>query len=124
MSKGFSKYRQQPRAPRFERKATSPAEMKSAVERYGSVRKAAAKLGISKSTLHDYIKGKGEAKRKTLAKIDTGISSLPLKERKAIEKKTVEKLRDQGEFNKYIEAIRQTQGSVAVLRAIRKRERE
>ncbi len=120
----FSRYKKKARPARFERKATSPAEAKAAIEHFGSVREAAKQLGISKSTLHDYATGKTQPKRKTLARIDTGISGLPLKQRKAIEKRTVELLTDQSEFNKYLETLRATQGSSAVLKAIRARERQ
>lgn len=61
-------------------------EIEAAIIQYGSVRAAAKKLGVPKSTIHDWVRGKvDQPKRRTLAKLDLAISDLPKKELDYIE---------------------------------------
>lgn len=68
-------------------KALSKIELQAAYHRFGSVRKAAQKLGIPKSTFHDIIKGK--TKEPTLEvkqKMSKSFSKLSDKEKSDIKK--------------------------------------
>jgi transcriptional regulator with XRE-family HTH domain len=117
-------FHKQTRRPSIQAKQTSQKEMQAAIKHFGSVRKAAKALNISKSTLHDYIKGKTEPKRKTLADINRGVTKLPLKERKKIEKEMRSSERKRKAFNKEIELIRKRQGSAGVLRRLNEDDEE